>query len=163
MLVTSLMRRGKARCSLLQLKSVRIQTSGTLQDSLGNMGAGTAMYSSIPSSMRGPGSQQSQPGATRGSSPGYDPASNFYPNTNTEDTFTATKDPNQPSEMSTLGIVGSTLMPPGKDAPIVDRLDFLHSQLDTVGVDKPIMRRFKLLGHAHRRQGGEFLVPYVLS
>lgn len=74
----------------------------------------------------------------------------------TLDTFAATADPSVPSAMeTTIGIhSGPGESPPGKGAPIEDRMEFLHSQLDSFGGDKRFMRRFTLLGYSHRRQGG---------
>lgn len=43
---------------------------------------------------------------------------------------------------------------PSDDAPIADRIEFLHSQLDTFGETRPLIGQFCLLGYSHRRQGG---------
>jgi hypothetical protein len=70
------------------------------------------------------------------------------------DTFNATVDPSQPS--ATYNSMQSN-QPPPATAPIQDRLEFLHGQLDTFGVNDVILGRFCLLGFSHRRQGGVIL------
>lgn len=120
---------------------------GVLQDSLiANVGAGSAMYSCVPSTM------QAEP--TRGSTTMIeDTPPGFSPGTCTKDTFEATKDPSVPSFPHSSP--GQRLQgAPGKDAALVDRLDYLHAQLDSFDAKNPLMRRFVLLGHSHRRHGG---------
>lgn len=65
------------------------------------------------------------------------------------DTFNATVDPSVPS-----GGMTRASSQPAENAPIQDRLEFLHSQLDSFGPNDVILDRFFLLGYAHRRQGG---------
>lgn len=67
------------------------------------------------------------------------------------DTFMATLDPSQPSATYTRS---TTNEQPPATAPIADRLEFLHSQLDRFGTNDLILNRFCLLGYVHRRQGG---------
>jgi hypothetical protein len=48
------------------------------------------------------------------------------------------------------------LLPPSSDASVDARIDFLHQQLDSFGVDKPILNGLLLLGNGGnaRLQGG---------
>jgi hypothetical protein len=48
------------------------------------------------------------------------------------------------------------LLPPSSNASVDARLDFLHQQLDSFGVDKPILNGLLLLGNGGnaRLQGG---------
>lgn len=67
------------------------------------------------------------------------------------DTFCATRDPSQPSGSY---MTNTTSQAPPPNAPIADRLEFLHGQLDSLGPNDIILNRFQLLGYSHRRQGG---------
>jgi hypothetical protein len=55
---------------------------------------------------------------------------------------------------STLNSDGSDVKPPASDAPLVDRMAWVHWQLDRFGEQHLFMDRFKCHGPAHRRQGG---------
>lgn len=67
------------------------------------------------------------------------------------DIFAATADPSQPSAW--MKSSASHQQPP-EHAPVLDKLEFLHSQLDTFAASDVILNHFCLLGYSHRRQGG---------
>lgn len=56
--------------------------------------------------------------------------------------------------------VGAPMPPPALSAPVEDHMDFLQQQLDSIGVDRPILDGLLLLGDGgHQRlQGGALLL-----
>lgn len=43
---------------------------------------------------------------------------------------------------------------PGANADTATKLEFLNMQLASIGTDRVVLERFRLLGPSHRRQGG---------
>lgn len=52
------------------------------------------------------------------------------------------------------GMTGAAVQVPSASASVAERLEFLHSRLDTLSNTDFLMDRFVLLGHSHRLQGG---------
>lgn len=54
--------------------------------------------------------------------------------------------------------VGSHLDPPGPEASLMDKADFLHQQLDSFGTNMPIHNSLVLVDHCYRTHGGALLL-----
>ena len=128
-----------------------LQTGGSIQSGYYTLthpsSHGVGLASSLGSLKRHPSSASSLPRQPLGVQPGM--PSRFGQTTHW-DTFCATRDPSQPSGTRTM----TPGQPPPKDAHISDRLEFLHGQLDSFGVNDVLLGRFSLLGYSYRRQGG---------